>query len=61
MNNLFQNGWKQISLDGGVTNTNAFKQAIDIMEINQAQSNEKLEQMGQRLNSSAGMHLENQI
>ncbi len=61
MNNLFQNGPKQINLDGGVTNTNAFKQAIDNMAMNQAQLNEKLEQMGQRPMSYTEMHLENQF
>lgn len=59
MNNLFQNGPKQINLDGGVTSTNAFKQMVDNMAMNQSQINEKLEQMGQRPTSYADMHLEN--
>jgi len=59
MNNLFQNGPKQINIDGGVTSTNAFKQMVDNMAMNQTQINERLEQMGNRPTSYADMHLEN--
>lgn len=59
MNNLFQNGPKQINLDGGVTNTNAFKQMIDNMTMNQANMNERLEQIGNRPSTYNDVRLEN--
>jgi peroxin-5 len=59
MNNLFQNGPKQINIEGGVTSTNAFKQMVDSMAMNQTHINERLEQMGNRPTSYADMHLEN--
>ncbi len=59
MNNLFQNGPKQINLDGGVTSTNAFKQMVDNMAMNQGQINEKLEQIGNRPTTFTDMRMEN--
>ena len=59
MNNLFQNGPKQANIDGGLTNSNSLRNAVDNMAMNQAQQNERMEQMGQRPTSYSDMKLEN--
>jgi Flp pilus assembly protein TadD len=59
MNNLFQNGPKQANIDGGLTNANPLKNAVDYMAMNQSQQNERMEYMGQRPTSYADMKLEN--